>query len=189
MRRVFYLMIGLILVSTVVYARDLSPGTISVAGATGLNLSQNTIKIEGMDDLKTDYLSVEVNSEYYVIKNVGIGLILMYDSEKEDVPGSEDRCETSSRMIGPQVVYNLSINENVSIPAFFAFGSASINDGDDEYSGWAWAVGGGLRYFVADHVSFDGYVVYDSMSLEDGIKMDLTEFAGRVGISIYLGGM
>jgi opacity protein-like surface antigen len=188
MKHVLCAMMILMLVSSVVYAKEIGPGTISVSGATGLDFSKTTTKIEGMDDLKTDAFSVELNGEYYIMNNVGVGLILMYESLKEDVAMSDDRYETSSMMVGPQVVYNVSVNEQVSVPVFAAFGSVSVDNGTDDYSGWAWAIGGGVRYFVTDRFSFDGYIFYDSMSLEDGIKMDVTDFAGRVGISIYLGG-
>jgi hypothetical protein len=179
----------LILISSVAYSKDLGPGTISVAGTSGLKFSQTTTKIEGMDDLKADVFSFELNSEYYFMNNIGIGLIFMYDSMKQDIPMSDERLETSSMMIGPQVVYNVSVNEQVSVPVFFAVGSASIDDGEDDYSGWAWVAGGGLRYFVSDHVSFDGYLFYDSMSIEDGIEMDMTDFGAQVGISVYLSAM
>ncbi len=188
MKRVLCIMMGLIMIASVVYARDVGPGTVSLSGATGLDFNKRTTKIEGMDDLKTDALSLDLNGEYYIMPNVGVGLIFKYTSCKEDIAGSDARLETSRMMVGPQVVYNISMNEQVSIPVFAAFGSASMDDGAENYSGWAWALGGGLRYFVSDHVSFDGYIVYDSMSLEDGIKMDVTDMAGRVGISIYLGG-
>lgn len=194
MKRTLCIMIGLILISSVVYSKDLSPGTISVSGTTGLGFTKTTTSVEGMDDMDTDVISFEVNGEYYIMNNLGIGLIFMYQSVKQDffaiseAGTTIETAEMSSMMVGPQVVYNVSVNEQVSIPVFAAFGSVSISEDDEDISGWAWAIGGGLRYFVSDHISFDGYLVYDSMTLEDGFKMDVTDLQGRAGISIYLGG-
>jgi opacity protein-like surface antigen len=189
MKYALCIILGLIMISSAAYSKDLTPGTISVSGATGASYGQTTTKVKGMDDLKTDVLSFNLNGEYYIMDNLGIGVIFMYDSVKQDIPGSDDRLETSTRMVGPQIVYNVAVNEQMSVPVFVAFGSASTDDGTDTYSGWAWALGGGLRYFVTDRISFDGYLYYDSMSLENDIKMDMTDVTGQVGISIYLGGM
>jgi opacity protein-like surface antigen len=192
MKRALCIMIGLILISSVVYSKDLGPGTISLSGTTGLDFTKTTTSVEGMDDLDMDVLSFEVNGEYYIMNNLGIGLIFMYQSVKQDYfsfeDGSIETAEMSTMMVGPQVVYNVSVNEQMSVPIFAAFGMVSMDEDSDDISGWAWAVGGGLRYFVSEHVSFDGYLYYDSMTLENDIKMDVTDLTGRVGISIYLGG-
>lgn len=200
MKRAFWLLVGLILISSVGYSKDMTPGTISINGRTGLDFSKTTASadVEGAEDVDSDFMSLNLNAEYYFMNNLALGLIFMYDSEKDDDPNYDETYETTSMMVGPQIVYNLSVNEQTSVPVFAAFGRASLTDKyesegqvlyDEDMSGWAWAVGGGLRYFVTDHLSFDGYIFYDSMSLENEVKVDMTEFAGQVGISIYLGGM
>jgi opacity protein-like surface antigen len=194
MKRALCIMIGLIMITSVVYSKEIGPGTISLSGTTGMGFTKTTTSAEDMDDLDTDVLSLEVNGEYYIMPNLGIGLIFSYSSVKQDYPViaetevTIETAEMSTMMVGPQVVYNISVNEQVSVPIFAALGSVSIDEDGEDISGWAWAIGGGLRYFVSDHVSFDGYLVYDSMSLEDGVKLDMTDMQGRVGISIYLGG-
>lgn len=195
MKRVLCIMIGLVLVSSVVYSKEIGPGTISISGTTGLGFTKTTTSVEGLDDLDTDVLSFEINSEYYVIPNLGIGLIFMYSSVKEDYPVfvsldeyTIETAEYTQMMVGPQVVYNVGVNEQMSVPVFVGFGHVSMDEDGEDISGWAWVVGGGLRYFVTDRISFDGYVYYDSMSLEDDVQIDMTDIAGRVGISVFLGG-
>lgn len=188
MRRALFIMAGVILASTAVYSMDLNPGTISLSGMTGLNLTSETLSIEGMDDLENDYLSFEVNGEYFILKNVGIGVFLTYESTKEDIPGSDDRYECTARMLGPMVVYNLSVAEKASVPLFASFGQAAYDQDGEDLSGSVWSVGGGVHYFVTNQVSLDGYLVYVSASLKDGYEMDMTQLRGRVGFSVYLGG-
>jgi len=187
MKRALCIMVALILISSVVYAKEIGQGIISISGATGLGFNKSTTSVEGMDDLEATTIDIEVNGEYYFMPNLGIGLIFMYESVEEDLP-MDGTYECSSMMVGPQVVYNVSVNEQMSIPVFAAFGSVSMDDDGEDISGWAWAIGGGLRYFVMDNISFDGYLVYDSMSLENDVEFDITDFGARVGVSIYLGG-
>jgi hypothetical protein len=194
MKRALCIMIGLVLISSVVYSKEISPGTISLSGTTGLGFFKTTTSYEGMDDLDSDLFTAEINGEYYIIPNLGVGLILMYESGSQDYAYydgsgmSIDTMDYSSVMVGPQVVYNVNLNEQMSAPIFAGFGHVSYDDDGDKMSGWAWVVGGGLRYFVMDRISFDGYIYYDSMSLEDDVTVDITDISGRAGISIYLGG-
>jgi opacity protein-like surface antigen len=175
----------LVLISSVAYSRDIDKGTIAVSGITGLSFARNTLS--NGSDVDTDFISLELNPEYYVGDNLGIGIAITYEYSKTEADWFD--VEISSLLAGPQVVYNIAINDQVSAPVFFGVGYAKVKTGSDSDSGFAWMVGGGIRFFVVERVSFDGYVFFDRMNLGDE-PSDYTssDIGARLGISVYLGG-
>jgi hypothetical protein len=59
-----------------------------------------------------------------------------------------------------------SVAEKASIPLFASVGQAAYDMNGDDISGLVWSLGGGIRYFVTNQISFDGYLVYVSTSLQ-----------------------
>jgi hypothetical protein len=60
MKRALCIMIGLVLISSVVYSKEISPGTISLSGTTGLGFFKTTTSYEGMDDLDSDLFTASI---------------------------------------------------------------------------------------------------------------------------------
>jgi len=170
------------------WAMDIDPGKFELAGTTAFNFSDTTTEVDGAPDIDTTTWSFELDGNYYFMKNVGLGLIFQYqDSEVEQ---GANEIETSTFFIGPQIIYNIPLNEKVSLFVKGAVGYADAEFdsglGSDDADGWGWQVGGGLKYFLTNSASINAGVTYQSLSMEDGGgDVDTDGFNVGAGLSIY----
>jgi long-subunit fatty acid transport protein len=166
------------------WAMDIDPGKFELAGTTAFNFSDTETEVDGVaGDIDTTTWSFELDGNYYFMKNVGLGLILQYqDSEVEQGP---NKIETSTLFIGPQIIYNIPLNEKVSLFVKGAVGYADAEFQNDDADGWGWQVGGGLKYFLTNSASINAGVTYQSLYMEDGGDVDTDGFNVGVGLSIY----
>jgi hypothetical protein len=189
MKKVLCLMIGIMLLATPALARDLEPGTISIgARSSGLDFMSTTEDIKGVGEFDTDAWAIDLNGEYYVLQNVGIGVVFQYSNLDMQTPLGD--AELTTWLIGPQAVYNFSVSEEFSVPVFGVVGYVSADDGEsDDLTGWGWALGGGGRWFLAPVVSLDGYLFYQAQYLDNDIlEVDTDGWSAQIGFSVYLGG-
>lgn len=111
--------LGIILaVFTVVFnihtadARDLSPGTIMITGDTSFD--DSTLKMDtSYANIKTDTTTFDVTGAYFIATNFGVGLLI----GNEDTTSHFDSSTTNSsiNMIGPLIVYSISLNTDFNI--------------------------------------------------------------------------
>lgn len=187
MKKILCLIAVMLLMAPAAYAKDIDAGTVEVSGAA--TLGYNSTDIEIKDGPTTDQSSwgLNLNSSYYVMPNLGVGLLLEYNSvDIADV-------EISTLGIGPIVTYSFSMNEQVSLPIFGAL-TYNSQTGDllDDPSGWGWTIGAGVKYFMADNISLNGIVDYGQVYYETdttSIEFDQKGFNVFGGISVYFGGM
>ncbi len=187
MKKILCLIAAMLLVATAAQAKDISAGTVEVSGAA--TLGYNSTDIEVKDGITTDQSSwgLNLNSSYYVVPNLGVGLLLEYDSNTiADIDSSE-------LGIGPIATYSFSMNEQVSLPIFAAITYNSMTgDLADDPSGWGWVIGAGVKYFMADNISLNGIVDYGTVYWEtDKTKIEFDQKGFNVfgGLSVYFGGM
>jgi opacity protein-like surface antigen len=140
--------------------------------------------VSGAADIDTTTWSIELDGHYYLMKNLGLGLILQYQDSEVEQGAAE--IETSTLFIGPQIIYNFSLGEKVSLFVKGAVGYADAEFQSDDADGWGWQVGGGLKYFLTNSASINAGVTYQSLSMEDGGgDVDTDGFNVGVGLSIY----
>lgn len=194
--------IGLVFTGLVValchpaYARDLAQGTIEMGG--GLDLSAGSVEREystgASEDI--DSMTMDFSVLYYLAANTGIGLSLSY--EDQDSNSGDESLETTAYILGPVLSYNISLQARTSIKLQGSVGIVKI---DETYSnsgyvgnlrttlkGYAWQARANFCYFVADAVSFDLYLGYQSISTEEdtyNVDYDVNGLHAGVGLSAY----
>lgn len=184
MKKTVFVLLALMVVPGTLWAMDINQGTFELSGTTAFNFSDTETEVDGATgDIDTTTWNLELDGNYYFMKNVGVGLILQYqDSEVEQGPSN---IETSTFFIGPQIIYNIPLNEKVSLFAKGAVGYADAEFQSDDADGWGWQVGGGLKYFLTNSASINAGVTYQSLYMEDGGDVDTDGFIVGAGLSIY----
>jgi opacity protein-like surface antigen len=176
-----------LLLPTLASARDLSAGTLQLGGDTSLGFTMSSTDY-GAGDVDTNTFDVGVSGLYYVIPNLSVGAFLDYVNQSIDFGDGES--DISSTVIGPQVSYNLSLAEQLSGFGTLGLGYAKVEADDEDASGFAWQLGGGIRYYPVRAVSLDGSITYSNLSLEDDFdnEADHSDFRIGLGLSFYFGG-
>jgi opacity protein-like surface antigen len=182
MKKTVIVLLALIVPASI-WAMDIDPGKFELAGTTAFNFSDTTTEVDGSPDVDVTTWSFELDGNYYFMKNVGLGLIFQYQDSEVDA-GAGD-IETSTLFIGPQIIYNVPLNEKVSLFVKGAVGYADAEFQSEDADGWGWQVGGGLKYFLTNSASINGAVTYQSLSMEDGGDVDTDGFNVGAGLSIY----
>ena len=187
MKKILCLAMGIMLLSAPAFAKDLGTGTIELNG--GATLGYQSTDLEVNDGPTTDQSSwgINLSSQYYFMPNVAAGLLLNYVSQ--DV----DDVDTSELGIGPIVTYNISMNEQVSLPIFGAITyNSAESDLLDDPTGWGWLIGAGVKYFMNDYVSLNGMFDYGQTYWETdttNVEIDQSGFSVYGGLSVYFPGM
>lgn len=178
-RLAFAIFMTVMMVSLNAHAKNIQVGTVELSGTTEFSYTDQEVE-NGTDiDIKTTEL--DVDALYYLVENLGLGLSVSYSDTEVD------NLDTSSWLVGPQVLYNFSMSEEASLflkgSVFYAESEFDSVDAD----GWGWSVDGGAKYFINDHVSLNGSVGYASLSLEDDFNndADIKGFNFGVGFSLY----
>jgi len=184
MKKAVFVLLALFVPASL-WAMDIDQGKFELAGTTAFNFSDTTTEVDGAPDIDTTTWSFELDGNYYFMKNVGLGLILLYEDSEVDA-GAGD-IETSTFFIGPQITYNIPLNEKVSLFVNGAVGYADAEFDSNDADGWGFQVGGGLKYFLTNSASINGRVQYQSLSMEAdaGGDADTDGFNLGVGLSIY----
>lgn len=183
----FSVLLVLCLVSTV-SAKEIKQGTIEISGDLDVSSGSTTSKPEGGSTTTTDTQTVSSTLAYYVIPNLGIGLDCFHESS-ESKTGSV-KAKSTTNIIGPIVIYNISANEHLSIVLAGAVGKASLEySSGNTYDGFAWVAGGGLRFFLNDNVALNALASYLNMQIDGGTpskSVSLTGFNMGLGISVFI---
>ena len=186
---------------TLASAAPLSPGMLEVGGSTTLSFSSGEREFtQGANTSTVDTKSFELdlNGLYYLTPNLSIGGFLSYQSDTEEEQGVETGLSTV--LVGPAVGLALPLQEKLAL-----FGQAGIGyakstftqtgDPDIEFSGWAFVLRGGLKYFVVKSFSIDGALQFSSVNLEGdapfpGVpepELSVRDFGLSVGLTVYFG--
>ncbi len=180
MKKTLVITLGLLLVASVCFAKDLKVGTVEVAGGATLAYSAMDADVDGGGSSDVNTTSVVLAGYYYFMDNLGAGPLFAYSKTEFD---SDD---TSSLLIGPQILYNYTLSDQASVFAEAALGLAMTEMGDEDFNGWFWKLGAGLKYFLTDYVSVNGSVAYVSQTLSNDVDLDLSGFTVGAGLSVYL---
>ncbi len=176
-------------------ARTLERGTVAIGGSSSLMYINQTQSPEG-DEADTDLtvVSVGIDLDFYIVKNLGAGLLLSYQKASADFSES-DGLDASAILIGPQVKYNLDLGErtNLFVTGVVGFQRAKLTETADgveevydDVSGGFWSAGGGAKFFLNERASIDASVRYQSAKLEDGEVFSTAGFVVGAGFTLYL---
>lgn len=190
-------------------AADLAPGTVEVAGMTGLALSSGSQEVSrevnGPDKTDTTELSIGTSAAYYLIPNVGIGLGGGYRYAKTERSSPSivgvDRTTTSAYAVGPVLTVQIPVASQLAV---FARGQVSLVRGSstvrrsglpNDYvattaiRGSAVAAQAGVKYFPVPSVSFDAALAWARERLTEPSPTETASSLGvSAGVSVYLGG-
>ena len=183
------------LVSLPAHPRSLERGTVEIGGSSSLMYVNQTQSPEG-DEGDTDLtvVSVGVDLDFYILKNLGAGLLLSYQKASADFSES-DGLDASAILIGPQVKYNLDLSErtNLFVTGVVGFQRAKLTETTDgveevydDVSGRFWSAGAGAKFFLNELASIDVSVRYQSAKLEDGEVFSTAGFVVGAGFTLYL---
>lgn len=179
MKKICCFVLGLLLVSSTAFARDIDAGSISMAGASSVSFNKLTLDAGG-SDADVTITTITLNGGYFVIPNLGVGVNFAYEKL------SLESTDVSLLAIGPSVTYNFSLSEQLSLFANGNVGYASAEVSSEDMTGWFLSSGGGLRFFVNDNVSLDGGLNYSYAKLQNGSDITISGLSFGVGCSVYL---
>jgi opacity protein-like surface antigen len=181
-------------------ARAISPGTLEVGGDTTLRFESSKLEIEGDPDSQdTKRFELGLVGLYYITPNLAAGGFLQYDSETTEVAGAEDGLKTL--LVGPAIGLDLPLQEKLSFFAQAGVGYQSATftqtgSPDVDFSGWAFIVRGGLKYFVVKSFSLDAALQFNRSTVTGDApgpglpepELTSTGFGLSLGLSVYFGG-
>jgi len=172
-------------------ARDIEQGTLEVGGDLDISISSTDVDTEGGSKTDTDTQSFDASVLYYFQKNVGLGVLWSYENAEATTGASS--AEVTTILIGPQLSFNLSLNDktNARLEGTVFYGSTEVNDSVStvEADGFGWGIAGGLSYFVTESVSLNGGVTFISLTEEidsTNADIDVDSLSFGVGISVYI---
>jgi hypothetical protein len=176
-----------LLLPAIASARDISAGTFQLGGDANVAFSTGSVDF-GAEEVDVDTFQLGASGLFYVIPNLGLGAFIDHTNTTTEFMGEES--DSSSTVVGPQLSYNLSLAEQLSVFGTAGLGYATSEDDDQDADGFAWTIGGGLRFFPVRSVSLDGLVSYSNLNLEDDFdnEMDVSDLRIGVGLSFYFGG-
>ena len=167
-RKSLTLLLGLLLAATTAHAKDIEIGTVEIAGRTSAAFAID------LDEDNT--LSLGTDGYYYLMPDVGVGAFLDFTKTFGDA-------DAYSFGIGPQAIYNYSLDEVTSLYGRAGLGYLQADsDAGDSASGWTFVMAGGAKYFVTENVSVNGELNYT----HDGGDFDSNLITALFGISVYL---
>ncbi|MBE0568431.1 MAG: porin family protein [Deltaproteobacteria bacterium] len=181
MKKTVIVLLALFVPATL-WAMDINQGTIELSGKTAFDFSDTTTEVTGSPDIDETSYSFQIDGLYYLQNNLGLGLIFEYEETEFD------SIDSSTFIIGPQVTYNFPLGEKVSLFVNGAVGYATAEVEDFDADGWAFQLGGGLKYFLTNSASINGAVTYQNLSLEadsGGGDIDTSGIHVGIGLSIY----
>lgn len=179
--------------SSPVFSKDIPQGAVEIGGDLDIGFSSSdTLETGVTNSTVTDTRTIEAMVAYYFAPNIGIGIVWS-NIDTETTSGSfSSNYETN--LIGPAVIFNKSLSEPVNLmfrgALLLSDSTVSNNSGASEGSdGNGYLIGGGFRYFPAEHVSFDATLDYVSFSEEidtTNANLDTDSVRLGVGITVYL---
>lgn len=188
MKKLVLVLLALVLPTTLL-AMDLNPGTIELSGQTAFSYSDLSREEDGQPDIDTTTVEFRLDGNYYVLRNLGVGLFIEYVNQEVDVEGSAGPgLDSSTVFIGPQLIYNfpLSPKFNLFVDGRVGYAAAEVNDRDAD--GYGFEVGGGVKYFLNNFISLNGTLAYQFLTLEGddtGRDVDVSGAVVGVGLSVY----
>ena len=172
MKKIASLALGVLLVASTSYAKDIGAGTIEIDGGTRGSFSSTTYNDS---DATVSTFNVGVGGLYYAVPNLGIGVMFDYTKLGGDA-------DASQMQVGPQAAYNISISELMNLIVVGTAGFLSASADDEDATGWYAGGGVGIRYFLSDNFSVDCGVTFSHA----GGDADQNTFGASFGLAIFL---
>lgn len=186
--------LGLLLVMFAVsaQARELTPGTVKLSGATNASFFNTTIDFDGEEVTDTDTFSLEADAVYFLTNNIGVGGTVAYEDSSTDEAGGGSFDETLT-VIGPVVAVDVPLNENLNFIAdatiaYFKWEGDILDGSDVDIDGLAYGVSAGLAMFPAKQVSFDltaKYLFLDGEESDFDVDVESESMGINLGVSVY----
>lgn len=186
---------------------DVAAGAVELSGATALSFSTGSTKVKpdapGATEVKTDTTEYGVDAAafYYVVRNVGLGLSVGYDNQKEETGAADQRAWML--MLGPAVSVQLPVAPRLAVYGRGTLGyAASRTWGEDvpdlKANGYGFGLEAGAKYFPVAQLSVNVGVAYAYAKLTTDAtttptvtipKVDATSSGLTVsaGLSVYFG--
>ena len=187
MKKTVIVLLALLLPASL-WAMDIDQGRFELAGKTAFDFSDTTTELDGpQGDIDQTTWSIEFDGNYYLVRNLGLGLIFSYQDSEIDAGGPGGTIDSSTVFIGPQIIYLVPIGEKTSLFVNGAVGYAALEIEDEDADGWGFKVGGGLKYFLTNAISINGSVNYQWLTMEAdaGGDADTDGVSVGVGLSLY----
>lgn len=176
----------------------ISKGKLSISGGTNLSFTSMTNEVSINSEFFDDKIESDINQfsfqpsvSYFVADGLAIGLTMEYESTKQEGDDSEQK--ESSLLAGPIITYYFGTsNIKPFIHGEYVFGNETYEyDGDESsYKMAGWALGGGVAFFINQHISLDFGIGYANISgdMENSpYDMESTNKGVTVngGVSVY----
>jgi hypothetical protein len=189
--RITILAFSLILVSTTAaHARDIAARAVQISG--GSNFASSSIELDGGSSLgesDTDITEFDVALAYYFSQNVGVGFTFISRSE------DDGDIEITSDALGPTVVFNIPVQENLSLQlggTYLLTFDQEIDIeglGTVEADGDGFEVGAQLLLFLTDSAAMNfGFSILEASSeIQDtDLEFDTSGTSLGVGLTVII---
>jgi Opacity protein and related surface antigens len=177
-----------------------SKGNYIVSGSTGLQfLSSNTKNVydgETQNEFDTKTFSFNPSAGYFIVDNLAIGLSFNITSNKSELDDNNYNKSTST-LIAPTAMYYFPVDGKIRPFAQLGLGLQSVtnkvkmsySENKQTLNGFAVNVGGGVSYFVSNHVAVELCLSYTKSNLKDTdnekLKLKQGTFGSNIGISLF----
>lgn len=170
MKRILALTAGMLLVATLAFAKEIDTGTIELSGS-----SNGFFTSSWGGGSTVTALNLGVEGLYYLMPNLGVGGLLGYTLLGGDA-------DESMFQVGPEAIYNISIDEAVNAYVGVNVGYLWVDNGPTNDNGLFAGAGAGIKYFFTDAASLNCGLSYSHFfgDFEDN------SFGVNLGLSIFL---
>ncbi len=180
---------GVLCLSNGVSAKEIDEGTIELEGGFGVSYSSYDRDVSGSSSRSTNSsFGVDLSLLAYAHKNFAVGMIV--NREKSDGSSSYYSSSASSYSLGPQIMFNESLNTdtNLFMGVSYVKTSSTVNSSSTTWDidGAGWNIQAGIKKFITDSVSLNTGVNYFNVTSDYGsYEIESKGFAFGSGISVY----
>ena len=153
--------------------------------STNRTISTKSNNITTEVEYTTNTFRFVPNINYFIIKNLALGLGLSYESTTRKSGNEEHNSNTF--VIAPTAHYYFPIGNNLAPFVGAKVGYASLSEGSGDsskYGGLALGVKGGMAYFLNEGAALTGYLSYDHQKLTNKANSNRTMTNGTFGVGI-----
>ncbi|MDH5217814.1 MAG: porin family protein [Gammaproteobacteria bacterium] len=158
--------------------KEITQGSTGISGQTSLVIADSELSPDAGGTVDTSATEVKGGIYYFPVDNLGVGL--SFNRESTDVKLDASTSTSAVTVIGPQAVYNVSLNDKVSLAPNIFVGYANITLGatgteDQTISGLGYGGGANLNFFITDNIFTGIGIQYVFLNLEDDLNNKATQ--------------
>ncbi len=175
-----------LLLPSIVFAKDHSPGTFTISGGAGAAYSSITSSASGFQDLKTTSTQAQASARWLVNPTLAIGGTFQLQRSRQESGGQSE--SSSTMFIGPALRAHLPIAPTADVIFDAGLALAKAERAGTSADGVVWHVGAGVAWFPIDAVSLDAGLTFQSVRYDvSGVTTTNEGLNLGAGFTVYFG--